>query len=88
MKVKSVEQSAAKWLQRTMLSDKDWMAECFRAFLDGKQNLRWIIGIVSAFGDMPAANGMFTALREYRDTDRYRELESWFGSGCPITAIR
>lgn len=87
MKVKSVEQSAAKWVERTIQSEKEWLKESMRAFLEGQQSLAWIAGIIFCVHDVPLATELFAELRGHGKADRYRELELWFQSGCPMGSM-
>ena len=61
MQVKTVEASTQEWIRKSIM-----------AYLEGEQNLKWIVGIVGS----GAANAreMLLRLKNYRDRQRYQGL--------------
>jgi hypothetical protein len=71
-----------------MRGDDEWIEESIRAYLDGRSPLlRWIAGMIDAYGNIPAAAQMFNRLRGYGSAERYNELQAWFESGASITIL-
>ena len=66
MQVKSVEQATAAYALKSL-----------KAYLDGEQNLKWIIGII---GCSASAREMLLGLSGYGRPERYRELSDCLGS--------
>jgi len=66
--VKPIEQCDAKRTRRSLM-----------AFLEGEQNLNWIIGVVKSSASIPAAEQMLAELKGYGSSERYQELAGWFG---------
>jgi hypothetical protein len=70
MQVKTAETSNAKWIRNSM-----------KAYLEGSKgskDLKWIVGIIIAGGDVAGAKEVLITLQNYGDRKRYQELSNWF----------
>lgn len=54
-----------------------YVLNSLKAYLEGEQNLKWIIGII---GSGPSAREMLSGLVGYGRLERYRELSEWMTS--------
>ena len=66
MHVRSLEQSAERYTRKSLM-----------AYLEGEQNLNWIISII---GSGPEARQKLAELRTYGKPGRQRELSDWLNS--------
>lgn len=66
MQVKTLEQTTAAYALNSL-----------KAYLEGEQNLKWIIGII---GCSASAREMLSGLFGYGRPERYRELSDCLGS--------
>ena len=72
VKVRSVEESAAKYGRNTVRNS-------IEAFLEGGQGIDWVTGIIQRAGlPLKEAREMFISLQGYGDAARYQELSRWF----------
>ena len=53
---------------------KKWLRKCIFAYLDGEQDLRWILGVVRGSGQ-EAMTLLQTEFQQLRGTARYQELQ-------------
>ena len=72
MRVRSVQESGERYLRKSLM-----------AYLEGEQNLKWIVSII---GSGPDARQRLAALHGYGRPDRQRELSDWFDSLAVKTA--
>lgn len=67
--IKPIEQCDAKRTRRSLM-----------AFLEGEQNLNWIVGVIRSSASIVAAEQMLMELKGYGSSERYQELVAWFGA--------
>jgi hypothetical protein len=53
-------------------SNKQWIRKSTMAYLEGEQELNWIVGIIG--GDVGYAREILGTLKNYGDPRRYQEL--------------
>lgn len=73
VKIKSPEETARRYAQN-----------CVRAYLEGKKNLNWVVGVIRESGVRGARlTDIFERFRDYGDSHRHRaakaacEMQDW-----------
>ena len=55
--------------------NKNWVRNCLRAYLEDKQNLNYIKGVIKSGALQPKLlQGIFDGLRIYENSPRYQEI--------------
>ena len=67
MQVKTPEASSQKWVRKSTM-----------AYLEGEQDLNWIVGIIGR--DVDHALAVLADLGSYGEPERRQELSDWLGS--------